>query len=450
MAILESGALRVWLAAASLAGMPSERAVMLRESAQPAQSSHVLIEMSAEGQYRPTAPAGSPAPKPLDLKVETRFEFDERVLKLARDGQVERVVRHVLQAASAINGQIRPSASSLRPEVALLIASKRDGDVITYSPGGPLTGSELELVQAPGDPLTLSGLLPDRAVAVGDTWPIGNATARALSDYDAIASNTLNGRLEALDADSARVRLTGEIRGAARGGEGTITCDGTFTFNRRANRIDKFTLKRAEVRRAGPVEAGLDLKGTLKVERRSAELPPELSDPALTGIPTDDDVQRTLVTYSPPTESYSLLHDRDWHLFWDDARRSIFKRLDHGEVVAQCNLAVGPNAGKGKHQDPAQFRDDVKRALGNRFVQFLGEGEVEGAPGGWYRYKVGVQGREGDVGVVWYYYLVASPEGEQLLVTFTLGEAQVKQFGDQDLQLIGSLEWKPAAPPKSP
>jgi hypothetical protein len=123
------------------------------------------------------------------------------------------------------------------------------------------------------------------------------------------------------------------------------------------------------------------------------------------------------------------------------------KRLDAGRVIAQFNLMAGPQAGKGRHQDPAQFRDDIRRGLKDRFVQFLGAGEIGGRPDGGFRYRVGVQGREGDLGVIWYYYLLASPSGEQLLATFTLAVDHQKTFGEGDLDLIGSLRWLPPRPP---
>ena len=119
-------------------------------------------------------------------------------------------------------------------------------------------------------------------------------------------------------------------------------------------------------------------------------------------------------------------------------------------MVAQCNLAAGPGAGKGRHQDLAQFRDDLRRSLKQRFVQFLGAGEVDGDPAGGFRYKVGVQGREGELDVLWDYYLIASPEGDQLLATFTLAAEDAAAFGAQDLEIIGSLQWNgPAAAAKA-
>src|SRR5205823_10519477 len=135
------------------------------------------------------------------------------------------------------------------------------------SPGGPLTRPELEVTQMPGDPLTLPGLLPGKLVALGDHWTVSDAAARSLSGYDALATNAVAATLEACDDASARVRLKGEIRGAVLGAEGRVTCDGSFTFDRKAGRIDRLTLDRTEVRKPGAVEAGLDLSSTLPVER---------------------------------------------------------------------------------------------------------------------------------------------------------------------------------------
>jgi hypothetical protein len=412
--------------------------VLLKESGAPkGTASRVVVEMSAQGTLRPAAPPGQPDPKPVPLKVEARFDFTERPLP---GGGPTRVARRVNQAAVAINSPDRPRAGALRPEVSILIVERRDGGIVTYSPGGPLTRNELDLVQGPADPLMWAGLLPGKAVAVGETWEIDRDTARALSDYDALASSTVRAKLESLDAATASIRIGGEVRGAARGGEGTITFDGTLGYDRKAGRIRRLTLQRAEVRKPGLVEAGLDFRGTLSIERVPAEIPPELADSVLPSLARGNPNTLSLLEYEPPEGAYRLWHDRDWHTFWDDARITVLKRLDRGELLAQCNISAGPHAGKGRHQDPAQFRDDIKKALGERFVAFLGAGEIDRDG---YGYKVVVQGREGDHDILWYYYLLASPEGDQALITFTLNAADAKRFGEQDAQLVGSLQWKP-------
>jgi hypothetical protein len=448
-------------------------ALVLREVMPGNSSTRVRIELRAHGLYRPSlAPGGATAearmPKPCELDVQTRLVFNERIVSTGPEGMIRsatdesgkassggsaggslKVIRHVVQAASAINGEIRPMAASLRPEVALLVAEKRDRGwpVIVFSPAGPLSWSELELVQAVGDPLVLEALLPAEAVGVGDHWKVRDAAAKALSGYDTLTANNLEGTLESASDSKARIRLKGRIEGMAFGGTGVIGCEGFATFDRQASRIDHVDLNRVETRQPGPVEAGLDLKSTLTVSRDPAEPSEPLSDAALANVPLAISRQSELLRVTAPGGRATLLVDRDWHIFWEDSRLSVLKRLDGGQVIAQCNLMAAPSAGKGRHQDPGQFQDDIRRGLKERFVRFLGAGEIGGHPDGGFRYKVGVQGREGNLGVIWYYYLLAGAEGDQLLATFTLAEDHARPFGEQDVDLIGSLRWSPAPRP---
>lgn len=439
------GGMTGWLvgwAVLALAG-PGEPA-RLAEAARPGDATRVAVELKAEGTFRPATPPGAPEAKPMALRVATRLEYADRVVAVGGNSVPARSARNVSKATGAIGGEARPTAPELRPEVAALVAIRRgDAGVDVASLGGPLTRGELELVGGPGDPLALPALLPPGPVRVGDRWTVGELAAKNLSGYDALAANTLEATVEAVTADSARVRLLGQIRGVALGGEGTMACDGSFTFDRKAGRVDRLDLRRAETRRPGPVESGLDVRSTLTVTRAGAAAAETgLDDATLAAARADSAPGRDLLLFRSPDGKYSLLHDRDWHLYWDDPRQAVFKRLDRGEMVAQCNIAAGPDAGRGRHQDVAQFRDDLKKALGARFVRFAGQGEVEGVGAGTFRYKATIEGRQGDSGVLWHYYLMASPAGEQLIATFTLGLAQQAQFADADLRMMGTLEWK--------
>jgi hypothetical protein len=407
-------------------------------------------------------------PKPRDLDVQTRLIFHERIVPVGPGGVVRpsnatggspsdhalagdsiKIVRHVIQAAAAINGEVRPTAATLRPEVALLVAEKRDRGwpVLVFSPAGPLTWSELELVQSVGDPLALAGLLPESPVGLGDRWKVRETAAKGVSGYDTVSASSLEATLESADANKARIRIKGRVEGSALGGAGVIDCDGFATFDRDVMRLDRLDLNRVETRQAGPVEAGLEMKSTLTLTLRTAPPAEALSDAALAGVPLAYNRESERLQFTAPGGGATLLTDRDWHIFWEDSRTAILKRLEGGRVIAQCNLMAGPSAGKGRHQDPAQFRDDVKSALKDRFTQFLGAGEIGGRPDGGFRYRVGVQGREAELGVIWYYYLLASPAGDQLLATFTLAEDQLKSFGDGDIEMVGSLRWLTARSP---
>jgi hypothetical protein len=450
--------------------------IVLRESKRAGTTTRVQTELKARGLYRPGVPPSGPSgearmPKPLTVEIDTRFIFHERMVEIdskglagaarvaqlnsagdqPEKGRALRAARHVIEAGLAVNGEVRLMSALIRPEVRLLVAERRerDGPVVVVSPSGPLTWNELELVQALGDPLTLPDLLPERPVAVGEHWRVRYGAAQALSEYDVITSSTLDAALESADADRARIRLTGQIQGSARGGAGKMTCEGFLTFDRRLARIGHLDMNRVESRQPGPVEAGLDIKSTLTMTRHAAEPPAALSDASLSGLSLEITPARELLRLEMPGGTATILHDRQWHMFWEDPKLIVLKRLEGGQVIAQCNFMQGPHAGQGRHQDPTQFRDDIRRGLKKRFVRYLGAGEVDGHPAGGYRYKVGIQGREGQLGIVWYYYMVASPLGEQLLATFTMAEDHVTLFGDQDVAIIGSLQWHKKSPPVS-
>jgi hypothetical protein len=287
----------------------------------------------------------------------------------------------------------------------------------------------------------LTDLLPSRPVAVGQSWRVGGAAAMGISGYDQIKDNHLDATLESVDEARAQVRIRGRIEGSLQGAEGLMTCDGLLGFDRRLGWIDRLEINRNESRRPGPIEAGVDARSTLSVTRQADPAPATLKDAALAGYSLEVDPRSEMLIQDAPDEKSSLLHNRNWHAFWGDTKTMVLKRLEGGRVVAQCNLVVAPPAGRGRHQDPAQFRDEVRRVLGRRFVDFIGSGTVDGDPAGGFRFKVGVQGREGDLGIVWYYYLVASPAGDQLVVTYTLAAQDARAFGEQDIEMIGTLRW---------
>ena len=150
----------------------------------------------------------------------------------------------------------------------------------------------------------------------------------------------------------------------------------------------RLALNRAETRRPGPIESGLDVKSVLSVVRTPSDEAGSsgLDDNLIALAKSDNTADRELLLWQSPNTRYTILHDRDWHIYWDDDRQVIFKRLDHGELVAQLNMAAGPDAGAGRHQDPNQFRDDLRKALGARFVRVAAQGEVEGMNAGIFAY----------------------------------------------------------------
>src|SRR5690242_16557422 len=88
-----------WALAAAVVGAIGPRSsraegVPLREATTVGAATRVVVELKAEGVSRPAAPpnqGGAKEIRPLALRVETRFAFDERVLKVDRRGEAKKV-----------------------------------------------------------------------------------------------------------------------------------------------------------------------------------------------------------------------------------------------------------------------------------------------------------------------------------------------------------------------
>lgn len=394
---------------------------------------------------------GAPAAD-YPFEFASRLEWVERQFAENGADPALRGVRRIRDAQAGIEffrARGQRLTTTLRSDLALLVA-RREGDrVIVASAGGPLARDELDLVKTPADPLALGALLPSSAVKIGDTWDLRPLVARTWSEYDALASSSLKATLTACDADRATISVAGDIKGRVLGADGSMALVGEAVFDRKQEMVTRLTLTRTEGRAAGPIEPALNVKSEFVVERKPIGVPPELADSTIRDLPLDLTPQRLLLRLEAPSGAYSLLHDRDWHLCEDDQTRVVLKRLDAaGVTIAQCNLMAGPPAGRGRHQDTAQFQADVRKAIGEKFGQFVGSGEIGDDPALGFRYKLAVEGVELGQGVVplWYYYLVASPAGEQVIAIFTLSRGTEAAFGDQDLRLMGTLQWNGNVP----
>ncbi|QDV32270.1 hypothetical protein [Tautonia plasticadhaerens] len=424
----------------------------LVERAEAGRQSRVVVTLEAEGRYLPGESTDEQPVEPLELTVRTRLDYLDQVLEVDDDSRPRRSARRMDEAEVVIGGgePIRAQEIRLRPEVSSLVADRLDGgEVLVASPRGPLTRTELELVQVPADPLELADLLPDPGTeaAPGDGWPVPESAARWISGYDALSSNTARVTLRSLDGDSAEFDLDGRVEGAVLGARGRMDVEGSFRFDREAGRVASITLRRAERREAGPVEAGLEFRSTLTVDRSDA---PEGSEPIpAPGSPGPLPGDWLLLSYTPPDGRYRLEHDRSWYVFAEDDRQSVLRCFEGGTVVAQADLVAGPTVGPGARPKADRFRDDVREALGDRFDRVLDAGQVASPPGE-SRYRLAIAGRQGDEPIVWYYYLVSDASGRQLVAIFTLRASGVERLGRRDQRLIDSLRWlpPPAADPR--
>ena len=87
-----------------------------------------------------------------------------------------------------------------------------------------------------------------------------------------------------------------------------------------------------------------------------------------------------------------------------------------------------------------QFQGIVQKLLGENFGEFLELSQAE-TPAHLRILRVKAKGKDNDVPVRWFYYLVSDPEGRQVTFSFRVEEKRLEQFGRADEQLVHSLRF---------
>src|SRR5260370_15569986 len=114
--------------------------------------------------------------------------------------------------------------------------------------------------------------------------------------------------------------------------------------------------------------------------------------------------------------------------------------MNRADVSAQETIAPSTDADKGKHLSPDEFKDAMYGSPGFELKKELQAGEVPSDQKDRWVYRLSAVGELDGVEVMQNCYLIAAPDGEQVVVTFTMTPKQAEKLGARDLSFVGSLE----------
>src|SRR5262249_45827902 len=138
-----------------------------------------------------------PAPKALTISGSSAIEYDERVLAADSAGQVQKTLRLYRRLEFERKVGDRLQDSSLRPAVRRLVILRQNNLKAPFSPDGPLLWNEIELVRRDFTP-ALTGLLPEKAVRIGDRWTASSQALEELTGVEKPDEGKIDCRFEEL------------------------------------------------------------------------------------------------------------------------------------------------------------------------------------------------------------------------------------------------------------
>lgn len=415
------------------------QAHLIREDLQASDCRRYALTMSLEGEISFKEEGKD---RTLPLQAEAKHEFTEKVLSLAKKGGVNRTARVYDTARATIRVNKKANERTLRAERNPLLAQWHEDQPLVYSLTGGLYQSELELCSEHFDTLNLTGLLPQKEVAAGDTWKISNSVVLGLCHFEGLIEHTLTGKLEKAEGGIAQLCIDGTTSGIELGAQVKMTIHATVTFDLKSRLITGVTWKQSDQREAGPASPASKIEMQTTITRRAVGIPVGLSEKALANVPKEltPPEQFTQMDYLHPKKAFDLLYTREWQIVSDSEKKLVLRLMERGDFVAQVAVVPLETAKPGSHMSPKEFVAYVSQNGGWEPEKTIQEGQVP-ANDDRFLYRVSQVGKLDGEQVLQNFYLATAKDGRQVLLAFAMMPKQVDKLGTRDLSLAGSLDF---------
>jgi len=379
-------------------------------------------------------------PTSIPLAASARHQFFERVLEVKENNLPIKTARHYAIAKSATQVASEVHQKALRDDRRTFVAQRFNDQFLCYSPAGPVTRDEKELASEHFDTLALIGLLPGKEVKLEETWKVPNEVAQALCLYEGLISNDLTAKLEKVEDGFAFISIAGKTQGIDLGAMVKQSISAVVRYEILPKRLVRLEWTQKDERDQGPVSPASTLEATTIIQRAACEQPRELSDAALESVPKgfEPPPALTLVYHTDAKNRYDLAVSREWQMVAQTDTHLVLRLLDRGDLVAQATLTAWPKADAGKHLSAEEFKQLTQETPGWQMEAIVEAGEVP-ADNGRFLYRIAARGTMDEVKVVQFFYLIASQNGDQVIITLTLKPNQAGKLGTRDLSLAGSI-----------
>jgi hypothetical protein len=413
--------------------------IELQETNKPGDCLRLQLQMELKGEMR-VYRGGRQVSMPLQANAE--HDFCERTLNVGTDGLPDKTCRSYANAKSLIFQGAR-NERMLRPERSLIVAQRYRDRLTVYSPAGPLTREELELSGEHLDTLALSGLLPGKAVSTGATWKVPNAVVQALCGFEGLTEQSIECKLEEVNDQSARIHIVGEGTGIDLGALVKLKLEGTIQFDLKRKRISSLELKQHDERDQGPASPASTLDTVTRVRRGAIDVPDTLSDSAIVSVPEGFEPLPYFLdlTFQDLKGRFHFAAAREWQTVSKSDQHIVLRLLEAGEFIAQATITPWTRAETGQHLAPEAFRKAMEGSPGWQVEEELQAGEIPTEGGRWV-FRLATQGTLDGSKVMQNFYLIASPEGDQVVVAVTFAPKNAERLATRDLAIATSIEFE--------
>lgn len=303
----------------------AQDAVALIEPYKPGHITKVDVQVKLTGKLAlPSTEKGKQA-QLVPVVGASKLVYEERVLKpdddeLADDKAVLKTVRAYREVSfERTVGEVKQDAG-IRPSVRRMILIKSGAKKAPFSPDGPLTWGEIDVVRTDVfNPALVPGLLPPNAVKPGQKWNASPAAVTELTDLEKVEDGSIAvefvGVAKLNERKLARLKISGTVKGVNLDGPTRQKLDGTAYFDLDTSVLAYLSVKGTHELLDGKGQTVGVVEGQFAMTRTPVpKVPADLSDGSLRDLSLTRTSENTLLLYDNPDLGVRFLHSRGWRV----------------------------------------------------------------------------------------------------------------------------------------
>lgn len=254
----------------------------------------------------------------LEVHGHSDIAYDERLLPPTADGAGRSIrVYSKMAFRRSLGGQ--QQHADLRPAARRMVLLRRDYREVPFSPDGPLTFAEIDMVRTDVFVPALAGMLPGKPVRVGDRWTTAKPAVLELTDFETLDEGGLDCRLAEMTDYAgrrvARVIVTGTVRGLSQDGPARHKIEAVYDFEPATRRLAGMSLKGTRELLDADNQVRGRVEGTYAFSRtvlpRGEGL---LADAAVAAVPLEPTPETTRLVYASDEPAVRFEYPRRWRL----------------------------------------------------------------------------------------------------------------------------------------
>ena len=297
----------------------AQDAIALVEPFKPGHTTKVEVQVKLTGKLAlPSAEKGK-ATQLVSVLGTSKLTYEERLLK-PDDAELLKTVRAYRDVAfERTVGEAKQDAG-LRPSVRRMVIIKAGERKAPFSPDGPLTWGEIDVVRTDVfNPALVPGLLPPNAVKPGQSWKATAASVSELTDMEKIEEGAITvefvGIAKLNDRRLARLKISGTVRGVNEDGPNRQKLEGTAYFDLGNNVLTYLSVKGTHELLDGKGQTAGVIEGQFTMTRTPVpQMPADLSDASLRDLELKPNAENTLLLYDNADLGVRFLYPRGWRV----------------------------------------------------------------------------------------------------------------------------------------